>query len=360
MRAKDILLSTALIGALAGAPAFAQSQSQPQSGAQPPPPQQQQTQGQQQGGQQQQQTAQGGGAQIYIAPTDVRRIQQKLNEEGFDVGSVDGTWNDGTRQAAQNYQEEKGLATTGTLTVELVTALGMQDILQGGQQGGQQQAQSGQETGEGTPLEIGPSGIRQIQQALNEAGYSVDQVNGQFDSSTKEAARNFLQAQGRSPSDNLTVELISALDLSQQVFQGGGGQQQAQGGQQTQGQQQAQSEPLYVGPETVQQLTQKLNTEGFSAGEINGDWQDDTSEAARNYQQQQGLPPTGTLTTVTLSALGMSNWMQGGASATGAIGGQGGGQSGGSMQGGASGSMGQSGGSTGGNVEIETVPIQPQ
>uniref|UniRef100_UPI001E2E6E4B peptidoglycan-binding domain-containing protein n=1 Tax=Microvirga roseola TaxID=2883126 RepID=UPI001E2E6E4B len=184
------------------------------------------------------------------------------------------------------------------------------------------------------------------------------------------AARNFQQAQGLEPTGQLDIALINALGMNQQVFQPniqgggqagqqtaqGGGQQgqsagQAQGGQQGQrvAQEQSQGEgtPLYASPAAVREITQALNKAGYSGGNVNGQWDDGTEQATKNFQQAKGLEPTGTLTTETMAALGMTNWMQGGQggspTSTGAVGG---GASGGSM-GGAGGSMGQQGGAMG-------------
>ncbi len=102
---------------------------------------------------------------------------------------------------------------------------------QGGTQGqrlAQEQAQS-----QGTQIYVSPAGTRQIQQALNKAGYSVGNVDGQWNQQTQQAVKNFQQAQGLEPTGTLTVRTIMTLGLQDQVLapqniaQGAG---QAQGG----------------------------------------------------------------------------------------------------------------------------------
>ncbi len=56
--------------------------------------------------------------------------------------------------------------------------------------------------------------------------------------------------------------------------------------------------------ELVMAMQQKLNERGFSAGRVDGLWGPDTSAAVRNFQQKNGLPPTGQLDQGTLQALG--------------------------------------------------------
>ncbi|MFW3617110.1 peptidoglycan-binding domain-containing protein [Billgrantia antri] len=324
-----------------------------------------------------QEQAQGQGTQVYLSTASVRQIQQALNQQGFDVGQVDGQWTDTTAQAAGNYQQSNGLEPTGTPTIQLINALGLSNVLSGGQggggqggggqggggQGGDMQWSQEESQGSGTPIYVSTAGVRQIQQALNQQGYEIGQVDGLWGNSTSQAARNFQQAQGLEPNGQLNVQLISAIGLNQQLLsggQGGGGQSQGgggqgQGGQGGQGsnmqwsQEQAQSSgtPLWVSPAVVRQIEQTLNQNGFDVENVDGQWEDSTTQAVGNYQQSNGLEPTGTLTTELLNSLGMNNWMSGQFG-----GGQGGGsQSGGSQSGGSQGGGSQGGGSQGGGSQ---------
>lgn len=366
-----LLATTALVGALVAFPAAAQQSGGGQTGGQA---------GQAQGGlpgqRLAQEQAQGEGAQIYVSPAGTREIQQALNNAGYDVGNVDGTWNETTRTAAQNFQQAQGLEPTGTLTVRTIVALGQENLLRGqlggeGAQGGLPGQRLAQETAQeqGTPLYAGPAAVRSIQQALNDAGYDVGNVDGEWNDETSQAAMNFSQAQGLEPTGVLDIGLIQALGVTQQVFQpsgaSGGGQQTGDGSGGLPGQRLAQEEaasegtPLYLSPAQVREITLALNEAGYDAGNVDAGWGDATSEAARNYQQAQGLEPTGSLTTSLMAQLGMSDWMSGGASATGSVGGGQG--SGGQGTGGSNqqiiqegtGGQGLGGGST-------PAPIQPQ
>lgn len=125
----------------------------------------------------------------------------------------------------------------------------------------------------------------------------------------------------------------SVLAVSPALAQQGGGQQ----GSQTLKQDQAQGEGAEptVGPSTVRQVQQALNQKGYDPGNVDGRWGEETSSAVRNFQQAQGLEPTGELNMRTLSALGINVGGQAtqGAQAKspqqGKINGSGGGQSGG-------------------------------
>ncbi|WP_230534417.1 peptidoglycan-binding domain-containing protein [Microvirga roseola] len=358
MATRHLLLSTALAGLLMAGQAYAQGSGQQGQGQQGQGMSAGQAQGGLPGQRLAQEQAQAQGTQIFVSTAGTREIQQALNNLGYSAGNVDGQWNQQTQTSVRNFQQANGLEPTGTLTVRTLFALGMDDLLTGddgtasGQgQGGLQGQRLAQETaqGQGTPLYVSPAAVRQVQQALNQAGYSVGNVDGQWNQETQSAARNFQQAQGLEPNGRLDVALLNALGLTNQVFNpdiAGGAQGQAQGG--LQGQRLAQETsvgqgtPLYASPATVREITQALNNLGYSAGNINGRWQDQTQQAARNFQQAQGLEPTGTLTTSLMAQLGMTNWVQGGGSpsATGTVGQGGGfgsggmGQQGGAFQGG--------------------------
>lgn len=56
----------------------------------------------------------------------------------------------------------------------------------------------------------------------------------------------------------------------------------------------------------IRQVQQRLTTMGYSPGNVNGEMDAQTMEAIRNFQQAQGLQPSGQLDVQTLQALGVS------------------------------------------------------
>jgi peptidoglycan hydrolase-like protein with peptidoglycan-binding domain len=301
MMVKKILLVSAISAAFAANPAFAQQQVGAQQNNQIRL--QEQTTGQ--------------GTQVYVSTADVRQIQQALNQAGFDVGNVDGTWNNRTARAVADYQRSRGLPPTGVLTLSLVNSLGLQNLLTntpestGGS--GQQWAQE-QAVGPGTPLFISPAGVRQVQQELNNRGYDVGNVDGQWDQQTAQAAQAFQSANGLEPNGKPDVNLIAALGGTQDIFQSIG---QTSGSGVGTNMQWAQETaagspvPVWASPATVRQVEQALNQAGYDVGNVDGQWDQQTAQAAQAFQRTNGLEPTGTLTTTLLAATGQSNWMQG-------------------------------------------------
>lgn len=57
----------------------------------------------------------------------------------------------------------------------------------------------------------------------------------------------------------------------------------------------------------VRQIQQALNKKGFDAGNVDGKWGHETSEALRNFQKMQGLSGNGDLDTDTVAALGLDS-----------------------------------------------------
>jgi peptidoglycan hydrolase-like protein with peptidoglycan-binding domain len=204
-----------------------------------------------------QEQAQGPGTPIRISTAGVRQIQQALNQLGYDVGNVDGIWNQRTARAAANFQQAQRLEPNGKPDVNLIASLNLTDTIFSGAEG--QTGAGGnmrwrQETarGPGAILWASPATVRQIQQGLNQLGYDVGNVDGQWNRSTARAVQNFQRAQGLEPTGSLTASLLANIgmsnwmagNLSGQATGGGAqiGQQQA-GGEITSQQQRAGGSP---------------------------------------------------------------------------------------------------------------------
>ncbi len=56
----------------------------------------------------------------------------------------------------------------------------------------------------------------------------------------------------------------------------------------------------------IRAVQQALNSRGYNAGAVDGQWNTATQDAVRRFQQVSGLPVTGDLNAPTLSALGVS------------------------------------------------------
>jgi len=59
-------------------------------------------------------------------PQTVRQIQQKLQDEGYRVGAIDGIWGPKTSSALKEFQQAQGLDADGALSQSTISALGIQ------------------------------------------------------------------------------------------------------------------------------------------------------------------------------------------------------------------------------------------
>jgi membrane-bound lytic murein transglycosylase B len=62
---------------------------------------------------------------VNMSRGELRQVQQKLNEMGYDAGKVDGIWGPNTQAAVRSFQHAKGLQATGTLDEQTADALGV-------------------------------------------------------------------------------------------------------------------------------------------------------------------------------------------------------------------------------------------
>lgn len=271
------------------------------------------------------------GARLYISPAALRAVQQKLGTQGYAAGNADGIWGGKTRQAVMNFQKANGLEPTGNLNLATIESLQLPEVLSGSapQPSEPHPAREKMMKGPGAPLYISPSNLRRIQQKLNQDGYNPGRIDGLWGKSTRQAVKNYQQAQGLEPSGHIDFRLIRSLGLNQMIAgltgegrpaesrmaqQGATGRQQQQqrgyyGSQQGRegaaGQKQAAGigAPLYVSPATVRKIQQALNQAGYQSGNLQGNWDKATSRALMNYQQAQGLEPTGNLNINTINKL---------------------------------------------------------
>lgn len=110
----------------------------------------------------------------------VRQLQQALVDNGYDI-AVDGDFGDGTEAALRDFQANNDLDADGVAGPNTWAALGFEGD------------GSGKSSGSSLPmLEQGFEGsaVRQLQQALNEAGWDID-VDGSFGPATYEAVCEF-------------------------------------------------------------------------------------------------------------------------------------------------------------------------
>lgn len=68
-----------------------------------------------------------GWSALDLSPDDYRAIQTLLNAGGFNAGTPDGVWGNGSRNAMRAFQEQRGLPVTGAPDRATLEALGVRD-----------------------------------------------------------------------------------------------------------------------------------------------------------------------------------------------------------------------------------------
>jgi peptidoglycan hydrolase-like protein with peptidoglycan-binding domain len=103
----------------------------------------------------------------HMSHSQIKQIQGKLKEQGYDVGSVDGKLGKSTQQAIRQFQEDKGLTASGKPDQQTMAALNSAGGTQqgqlppgsrGGTSGGSSGGMSGGGGNSGGGMPGGPSG----------------------------------------------------------------------------------------------------------------------------------------------------------------------------------------------------------
>ena len=136
----------------------------------------------------------------------IRAIQQALDKQGLQVGSVDGVWGERTAAAIGNLQRARGMPASGELDAHTLAALG---LLPGGADR-LPASRSGQALG---AADLDPAAIRMIQQSLNQRGFEIGTPDGVWGDKTVRAMRDFQRTQGIEPLGDPDVYTLAALGI---------------------------------------------------------------------------------------------------------------------------------------------------
>ncbi len=118
---------------------------------------------------------------------DVRAVQNKLNSLGYNAGTADGYYGNGTRTAVIKFQTDRGLDTDGDVGPTTWSALFNTSI-----SGGNNYSRILKVT---SPLMYGED-VRAVQNKLNSLGYNAGTADGYYGEGTRTAVINFQTARG--------------------------------------------------------------------------------------------------------------------------------------------------------------------
>ncbi len=145
-------------------------------------------------------------------PDTVRAAQQALQDQGFDVGGVDGIWGPKSRAALIDFQEREGLFASGRLEPDTLAKLQVQ--LHGNS--GMQSRNAVRPESEQRPEYVrdNPRTIRAAQQALHERGFDVGSIDGTWGPQTKAAVYKFQQQEGLEMTGWLNPQTLAKLNVA--------------------------------------------------------------------------------------------------------------------------------------------------
>jgi peptidoglycan hydrolase-like protein with peptidoglycan-binding domain len=66
------------------------------------------------------------GATQELSTNDMKLVQQRLREKGYDPGTINGTADETTRAAIRKFQQDQGVPVTGTIDERTANQLGFQ------------------------------------------------------------------------------------------------------------------------------------------------------------------------------------------------------------------------------------------
>ena len=161
-----------------------------------------------------------GGGQVYASPRLTRVVQSKLTEAGYPTDNLFGIWMAGSDTAARNYQKAKGLDVTASLDLRLLNSLGVISSLLDPKPGKLPTDSTVPILSDkaiiftGAPISIGPAGIKQIQQALQQKGFKEVAVDGKWSEAAAAAVKKFQAAQKLEQTGSINLRTLKALGFN--------------------------------------------------------------------------------------------------------------------------------------------------
>lgn len=201
--------------------------------------------------------------------TMVSEVQTELRRRGYVISAITGTVNTETVAAVREYQADARLPVTGAINDQLLQQLGTA------------KADSGA---------IYRAQVKQVQAALNAAGYTAGPPDGALGPKSRAAISRYQSDKNLAATGEVNAELLASLGIES-------------------GEQPAASTSSAA---TIRETKEELQAHGYASGTLNGILDPATREAIRAYQSDAGLVVTGEVTPELLAHLRQSDIRYGG------------------------------------------------
>ncbi|WP_299436301.1 peptidoglycan-binding protein [uncultured Rhodospira sp.] len=216
----------------------------------------------------------------------VERVQQGLNDLGYDAGPEDGLYGRTTAIAIRRYQRDHDLRVTGEASQGLLRHIRDRLERTSGASDGASPEQARRDDPRSSTQQAAESGdgalIIPTQTQLRRLGHDV-RLSGTLDDATAEAIRTYQRRQDLLVTGTPSRQLLQHMKDTLADRDPG--------------------ERDISRPATVTRVQSALNARGYDAGPEDGVMGPSTREAIRTYQADAGLPITGTVSQALLRRL---------------------------------------------------------
>lgn len=199
-------------------------------------------------------------AALAVDSAMITEAQTELRRRGYQISAITGTANAETIAAVRQYQSDARMTVTGTINEELLTQL---------------------RTAQADSDAIYRAQVKQVQAALNAAGYSAGPADGALGPKSRAAIVRYQSDNELPATGNVDAALLANLGIST----GDSGTIDA----------------------TVRETQQQLRAHGYTGASVNGALDPATRDAIRAYQRDAGLDVTGEVSPELLAHLRQSD-----------------------------------------------------
>jgi peptidoglycan hydrolase-like protein with peptidoglycan-binding domain len=203
-----------------------------------------------------------------------------LQALGFYNGAVDGVWGPETRQAVEDFQRQRGLASSGELNDTTRTAL---------RDAGAKPRRAASSGGSSQVVQLSdPTTVRTVQNRLRQLGFYDGAADGVWGATTQQALEKFQRARGIERVGEPTEATMSAMGIDPASLPTRTA---------------SSAEPLQ--PDVIRGIQRRLREAHFYNGPIDGVLGAKSQAAVERFQRSRGLEPSGDLNPSTIAALGL-------------------------------------------------------
>jgi peptidoglycan hydrolase-like protein with peptidoglycan-binding domain len=199
-----------------------------------------------------------------ISSAMISEAQTELRRRGYAINAITGTANAETVTAVRQYQADARLPITGEVSDGLLQQLRSVS------------ADSGA---------IYRAQVKQVQTALNAAGYAAGPADGALGPRSRAAIGRYQSDNNLAATGEVNAELLASLNIASE----------------------GQPPVNAASAVTIRQVKEELRAHGYTVGDSNGTLDLATRQAIRTYQGDAGLEVTGEVTTALLEHLRRSD-----------------------------------------------------